>query len=145
MASVNESARPSVPALALFTCWLASGALLEGLHAIKARPYLEDSLRREMWTLAHAHGALLALALFAISGILRVHLGRNALGLIAERLFATGAMLTPLGFLLGGAWHFESDPGLGILLVPVGVACCVSGLIAWIVACRREATGRTAS
>jgi hypothetical protein len=25
-----------------------------------------------------------------------------------------------LGFLLGGLWHFKDDPGLGILLVPVG-------------------------
>jgi hypothetical protein len=29
-------------------------------------------------------------------------------------------LLLPLGFLLGGLWHFKDDPGIGIFLVPVG-------------------------
>jgi len=29
-------------------------------------------------------------------------------------------VLLPVGFLLGGVWHYSDDPGLGILLAPIG-------------------------
>src|SRR5580704_2304258 len=47
-------------ALLLF---LSMGAFLEFLHGFKFSFYLnlEHKLRRELWTLAHAHGTLLAL------------------------------------------------------------------------------------
>jgi hypothetical protein len=31
-----------------------------------------------------------------------------------------GSLLMPLGFLLGGLVHYEGDPGIGIVLAPVG-------------------------
>lgn len=146
LASASEAGGVRLTPLILFTGWLASGTLLEALHAFKVRPYVEDALRRELWTLAHAHGALLALAWFAIGSIVHARLGGNRLVARADRLFGMGAILVPLGFLLGGAWHPESDPGPGVLLTPVGAACCVSGLILWIIAVRRSGTqGQVAS
>jgi hypothetical protein len=42
----------------------------------------------------------------------------------------------PFGFLLGGLQHYEGDPGLGILLAPLGAlgllyAVAVQALAAW--------------
>lgn len=103
--------------------FLTLGLVLEGLHGFKSGFYLHvsNSTRRLMWTLAHAHGTLLAL----------VHI---AFGVTAnllpqwppqKRSFAslslTGAsILVPGGFFLGGLIIHQGDPGLGILLVPVG-------------------------
>ena len=41
--------------------WLSFGTLLESLNGFRSSAYLLDPLRREFWTLAHFHGALLAL------------------------------------------------------------------------------------
>ena len=34
----------------------------------------------------------------------------------------TGFVLMPVGFFLGGVWIYGGDPGLGVLLVPIGAA-----------------------
>jgi hypothetical protein len=112
--------------------WLVGGIVLEALNGFKLAPYLEDGLRRQMWTLAHAHGTLLSLV-----GVVLAWAGPIA-SLPAprarwcDRLFATGAVLLPLGFLLGGAWHSESDPGIAILLVPAGGLLAAAGLVTWL-------------
>jgi hypothetical protein len=107
-------------ALLLF---LSLGAFLEALHGFKVGFYLDPSakLRREMWTLAHAHGALLGLIQLAFATGL-MHFGRWT----AERLklasffLIDAAVLIPLGFFLGGLSPSESDPWIGIYLVPLG-------------------------
>ena len=113
--------------------WLAAGIVLEALNGFKLAPYLEDGLRREMWTLAHAHGTLFSLVgvVLAWAGPIASLPARRAR--TCDRLFATGSFLLPLGFLLGGAWHSESDPGIGILLVPAGGLLAAAGLLAWLV------------
>ena len=62
----------------LFGWWslflfLVLGFLLEGLHAFKVGWYVDVSsqTRRLMWTLAHAHGTLLALVHLAFATTLR--------------------------------------------------------------------------
>ena len=103
--------------------FLTLGIVLEGLHGFKVGAYLNvsNSTRRLLWTLAHAHGTALAL----------VHIG---FGLTANQLAAwTGrtrafasvslmaaSILLPGGFFLGGLVIYAGDPGLGILLVPLG-------------------------
>jgi hypothetical protein len=107
-------------ALLLF---LSLGAFLEALHAFKVGFYLDPTakLRREMWTLAHAHGALLALIQLAFAAGL-MQFGRWT----AERLklvsffLIDAAVLIPLGFFLGGLSPSESDPSMGVYLVPLG-------------------------
>ena len=50
-----------------------------------------------------------------------------------SRGLRAAVVLLPLGFLLGGVWHYKSDPGIGVFLVPAGaVLLLVSTLhLAW--------------
>ena len=103
--------------------FLTAGLVLEALHGFKVQAYLKVSndTRRLMWTLAHAHGTLLGLLNLGFVGTLRL-LPRwpvqNQQVASATLLGATGLM--PVGFFLGGLFVYAGDPGLGILLVPVG-------------------------
>jgi hypothetical protein len=105
--------------------FLIFGFLLELFHGIKAGFYLDGSqeTRRLLWTLAHAHGAVLSL----------VHLGFAATVAalpawpprprsLASRGLTAATVLIPGGFFLGGLFVHAGDPGLGVLLVPVGAA-----------------------
>jgi hypothetical protein len=107
---------------------LAGGLLLESFHLVKLPLYLDIRLRRELWTLAHAHGTLL--------GAVAVLVGLSAGRLIpdattrarAARLVTWGAVLVPLGFLGGGIANAEGDPSLAIVLVPAGGLLALAGL-----------------
>ncbi len=121
--------------LALF---LAMGIALEVLHGLKLGLYLDVSneTRRLMWTLAHAHGTLVALVNIAFALTLST-LGWGARGdktptkglRTVSRCLLAGGLLLPLGFLLGGVWIYDGDPGLGILLVPVGALLLLVGVV----------------
>lgn len=99
------------------------GLILEVLHGFKVRGYLDVSneTRRLMWTLAHAHGSLLALVhvVFGLSARLMPEQGMAGQRLISLCLMAASCAL-PGGFFLGGLVVYRGDPSLGILLVPVG-------------------------
>jgi hypothetical protein len=98
--------------------WIAFGLLVEGFIGWRTPSIMDDSLRREMFRLAHAHGTLLNLLLIAAAICARLDLLRvGALALFALRF---SVIILPLGFLLGGIWHFQSEPGLGVWLVPAG-------------------------
>jgi peptidoglycan/LPS O-acetylase OafA/YrhL len=107
------------------------GLILEALHGFKVRWYLDVSneTRRLMWTLAHAHGTLLALLNIAFAATLALrparHPRRRALA-SACLLGATVAL--PAGFLLGGLVIHDGDPGLGIVLVPAGGALLMAAV-----------------
>lgn len=103
--------------------FLTLGIGLEALHGFKVGAYLDPEyrMRRLMWTLAHAHGTLLSLVHIAFAwGV--THWGTwNAGRLRLVSFFLIdGGLLLPLGFFLGGLGHNETDPWIGILLVPVG-------------------------
>ena len=104
---------------ALFA-WMCGGLVLELFHGFKVGDYLLDPLRRELWTLAHFHGALLSVVNLVYvrwaeaPGLSAAARGRASWALIA------GSVLMPVGFLLGGLQHFEGDPGFGIFLAPLG-------------------------
>src|SRR3954470_16309016 len=85
--------------------FLTLGIVLETLHGFKADLYLDPAnrVRRLMWTLAHAHGTLLAVVNIAFA------LGLTGFGTWSERglklasVFLLDALvLLPLGFFLGG-------------------------------------------
>lgn len=111
--------------------FLSLGAFLEGLHGFKVGLYLdpENRLRRELWRLAHAHGTLLALMQlgFAVSVTRFGSWSVRRLKLTSFFLLDAGALI-PVGFFLGGAWPSESDPGAGVLLVPVGALLLFSAV-----------------
>jgi len=99
------------------------GLVLESLHGFKVRAYLDVSneTRRLMWTLAHAHGTLLAVIHIVFGLTVR---GGPAPALASQRLISTSlyaaSVLLPGGFFLGGVVFYAGDPGVGVLLVPVG-------------------------
>lgn len=100
--------------------WLCLGLGLETLHGFKVGWYLDvgAEMRRLMFTLAHAHGTLLALVNIAAGLTARA---RNAeLPRGASGALTWGAVLLPAGFLLGGVWIHDGDPGVGVALSPVG-------------------------
>ena len=101
------------------------GLVLESLHGFKVRAYLDVSnqTRRLMWTLAHAHGTLLSIVnvLFALT--LRVFPEMSSqTQRIVSRCLILATFLLPGGFFLGGLVVYEGDPGLAIVIVPVGAA-----------------------
>jgi hypothetical protein len=103
--------------------FLSLGLALEALHGLKVQAYLNamNETRRLMWTLAHAHGTLLAVVQlgFAFS-VLQVPAWSARARTIASTSLVAAGVLMPGGFFLGGVWVYAGDPGLGILLVPVG-------------------------
>jgi hypothetical protein len=115
------------------------GLMLESLHGFKVRAYLDVSneTRRLMWTLAHAHGALLSIVHVMFGLIVRVAPETSAQSrpLISWCLIAASILL-PGGFFLGGAAFYGGDPGVGVLLVPVGA---VSMMIAVFLLARMAA------
>lgn len=112
--------------LALFAL---AGLLLETAHGFKWAPLVDHETRRTMWRLAHAHGALLGLVHLAFARELE---RLDADDLAVSRALVLATLLMPSGFVLGGAWFYEGDPGLGIALVPLGA-------VALIYACARLA------
>lgn len=103
--------------------FLTLGAVLETLHGFEVGWYLDASsaTRRLMWTLAHAHGTLLSLVNVAF-GMTVDWIGGTAPGRLrhASWCLVAAALLLPGGFFLGGALFYDGDPGLPIVLVPVG-------------------------
>ncbi len=53
----------------LLALFLPLGVVLESLHALKVPVYLDSAMRREMWTLAHAHGNLLGILCLVFASV----------------------------------------------------------------------------
>ncbi len=103
--------------------FLTLGIGLEALHGLKVGLYLDVSneTRRLMWTLAHAHGSLLAVVNVAFGITTRlVPDWQDDSRTWASRLHLVALVLLPLGFFAGGIALYGGDPGPGILLVPPG-------------------------
>ena len=109
--------------------FLALGFILEILHGFKLGWYLDvgAETRRLMFTLAHAHGTLLALVNLAAGLTLRTVKGFE-LTTAASHSLIWGSLLLPFGFFLGGLVVHDGDPGLGVLLVPVGALLLLYGV-----------------
>jgi hypothetical protein len=101
------------------------GLILESLHGFKVPAYLDASneTRRLMWTLAHAHGTLLSIVhlIFGLSVRVVPEMSARSRPLISWCLIGASVLL-PGGFFLGGVMFYGGDPGVGVLLVPVGAA-----------------------
>ena len=104
-------------------CFLALGIVLEALHGYKIQWYLNvaNDSRRLMWTLAHAHGVVLALVhvFFAVTVRLFEDSPRAWPRAPSPCLIAA-SILVPGGFLLAGLFLHGERPGLGTYLVPIG-------------------------
>ena len=127
-ASRDASREPGPPAVrrhmrfgwAALLAFLALGLVLEGLHGLKVGWYLDlaSSTRRLMFTLAHAHGTLLALLNIAYA--LTIPRVPAAATKTASSWLIAGSLLMPVGFLVGGVVTYGGDPNPGIALAAVG-------------------------
>lgn len=120
---------------------IALGTLLEGLHAFKLGLYLDvaNETRRLLWTLAHAHGALLGLVNVAFStSLARLPSLSPGSRTLASRALVAGTLLLPAGFFLGGVFVYEGDPGFAILLAPIGALLVLVGVLAIALGTRRR-------
>lgn len=108
--------------------WMSMGLLFEGLIGFRAPVYLQDSLRRELFRLAHAHGTILSILLL----IVNLYLVKELISppRLAVRALQAGVLVMPFGFLLGGLWHYESDPNFLIFLAPLGGLLIIFGVAA---------------
>lgn len=111
--------------------FVIGGLVLESLHGLRASFYVDADVetRRTMFRLAHAHGALLAIVNIAFAASVRTGLVVDLDGIgRTSKLLVFGSLAVPAGFLLGGVWFYDSDPGLGIVLVPLGALALVAAL-----------------
>lgn len=112
--------------------FLTLGLGLETLHGFKVGAYLNVSneTRRLMWTLAHAHGTLLALVSLGFGFMVRLSPDWSSRQrAVASACLRGSTLLMPAGFFLGGLFIYSGDPGLGILLVPVGGVMLFVGVL----------------
>ena len=103
--------------------FLTMGIALEAMHGFKLGMYMDvdNHTRRLMWTLAHAHGTLLSVIQIVFAVTLSTIRPPDAGRLRTASLCLMGAgILIPAGFFLGGVIFYAGDPGLGILLLPIG-------------------------
>ncbi len=103
--------------------FLTLGFLLEALHGFKAGFYLDASseARRLMWTLAHAHGTLLAVVHLMFATFLNTRFEQPHVRMsLASRSLKGGSIILPAGFFFAGFFIYDGDPGLFIYLAPVG-------------------------
>jgi hypothetical protein len=115
------------------------GLTLEAMHGLKVSAYLDDELTRMLLRLAHAHGVGLSLVVlvYSVAGVpLLAH--RPDGGAAIGWLLRIGGVLVPIGFALGAIGHPESDPSIGVWLVPVGGALLVAALVSLAVASFRR-------
>jgi len=143
--SASDSDRERTAARHLaFGWWLVVasvglGTLLEALHGLKLGLYLDASneTRRLLWTLAHAHGALLGLVNVAFATSLPKLPRLSESGrTLASRTLLAGACLLPAGFFFGGIFVYEGDPGLAVLLSPIGALLVLVGVVVVALATR---------
>lgn len=122
--------------------YLTFGMVLESFHGFKLFWYLDlsNSTRRLMFTLAHSHGTLLGLLNVAFALTLP-HLPdwNQDRARLAGRCLFLASLLIPGGFFLGGLVIYGGDPGLGILLVPVGAVCLFIAVLLIALASNRAA------
>ncbi len=105
------------------------GLTLEALHALKVQVYLASALRRELWTLAHAHGNLLGILCLVLASIATRCWPDAGARAFVLRYLRLAAILMPLGFFAGGVLNYEGDPSYGIVLVPIGALFLVIALL----------------
>jgi hypothetical protein len=107
--------------------WIAFGILLEGFNAFRTPALMDHHVRRDMFRLAHSHGTLMNLVLLAAGICARLEMIR--LTPFATWSLRASVVLLPFGFFFGGVWPLSEEPGLGILLVPIGAVLLLAAAV----------------
>lgn len=122
--------------LIMLACWMTFGLLLEGFLGYKIPAYLNDNIRRELFRLAHTHGSLLSIVLIVIALCTKADFIKP--NFYAQNALRIGSVMMPIGFLLGGVWHFESDPGYAIILAPLGGILVIFGIVSYVLSLKKN-------
>jgi hypothetical protein len=104
------------------------GTVLEGLMGFKWTQYMTDDTRQMLWRLAHAHGTLLGLVHIAFALTVHSGVGAQSHRWISPSLI-TASILLPGGFFAGGIFTFNGDPGVGVLVVPLGACFMIAAVL----------------
>ena len=115
------------------------GIALELMHGFKAPWYVDVSqeTRRLMWNLAHAHGTLLSVVNLGYAFTLTRMEGWSGAG-SASKMLCAASVLLPGGFFAGGVVIYDGDPGLGIVLVPIGAVALLIATLSVVLGLRRS-------
>ncbi len=121
------------------TLFIGLGFVLESLLGLRVPWYVDatNETRRLMFRLGHAHGTLLALVNVAFGLTLASSAGPASLPPWASRALTIATFAVPLGFVGGGVVFYESDPGLAIVLVPIGAVAALVGVGGLAISLRR--------
>ena len=114
--------------LFVFVCL---GIMLEGMLAFRVGWYLDvgdNETHRLMLRLGHAHGTLLSILNIAFAASLVLLSLPDYARTLASRCLTAATLLVPGGFILGGLFTHGSEPGLGIVLLPVGAILLLLGI-----------------
>jgi hypothetical protein len=106
------------------------GITLEVLLAWKV-PFLIDGAeveRRHLLRLGHAHGTLLSLLQLGFCTTIPHLDPERRQTRLGSRLLGSALVLLPLGFVAGGATAAGGDPGIPIVLVPLGALLLLAGV-----------------
>lgn len=107
------------------------GMGLEALHGFKVGWYLDvgNETRRLMFRLGHAHGTLLGLLNLGLAfTVTRLPDQPARQRMRGSRALRVASILMPGGFVAGGWVVHGGDPGLGVLLVPLGGVALIVAL-----------------
>ena len=110
------------------------------MHGFKIGWYLDvgNETRRLMFTLGHFHGTMLALVNITAGLTIRNVDGFKLRPSVSFALI-WAAILLPGGFLLGGFWTYDGDPGTGVWLVPIGALLMLFGVVGFALGFPRSA------
>ena len=119
--------------------FIVMGIALEVMHGFKVPWYVDvgQETRRVMWNLAHAHGTLLSVVNLGFAFTLTRMDGWAKAG-ISSRMLCAASVLLPGGFFAGGVVIYDGDPGLGIVLVPVGALALFFATLSVVLGLRRS-------
>ena len=111
--------------------FLTLGIFLEAMHGFKIGWYLNVSneARRMMFRMAHAHGVLFGLVNIALAMTIRDRGNKSVDWQRPSFCISAATVLIPVGFFLAGIVIYGPDPGLGILLVPIGAVFLFVGVL----------------
>ena len=108
--------------------WALFGVAIEAAHGFKLAVYLDDDLRHTLLRLAHAHGVILGLVVLTLAGAGSPYAAGDRGARVTGVLLRLAALIIPVGFAASAVAPHEGDPGVPVVLVPVGGVVLVAGL-----------------
>lgn len=123
----DRHVRLSLGCVAVF---LAMGLWLEAMMGLRTQGWMDDTLRRELLRLGHAHGGLLGLLNVALAWAMERLQTPEGWARKIRLAALGGAVLVGSGFIGGGLLHGATDPGPIVLVVPAGAMLVLTATVA---------------